>query len=548
MVNNLPNNKWAATRISIILTIIALGLWSYSITQAEYNVGLFGLIHSLPTTFFIALGILTIASAILWVSPQDHSKLLFLQLFFLMTSLWLTPLITGGTQTFAAAHYWYTGFSEYIVREGHFNQHVFLFHNWPGAIMLFAMLSMILGLPGPYALVIDPSVNAFVIQCFVLLLVYLFLSNLLGENRRNLCWAGLWICGLGYWVGTGAYLGSSTVGYILLLIMLVLLTRESSLPQNLRTSGGRLLSILTLACVTVTHLLSSFVTLAMVTMLQITKRINTWALVTLGVVIITAWLMYEATGFFEGNVPRFIEEAFRLDVMFQKGVVERVAGSESRQAVSLVRIVFSVLFVVIGFLGFLFSRWSKKSIYADNTATFIALGLIGIGVVLSFGAGKELFERVYHFLLPVMAYFGLKLLSRKSTAIVLCTLLLIALPLCFISQYGGEIYEHYPPSSLAASRFFTDRTTGGETIGIGSYERLEHYRSASFGRLGGDKPLLPEPSITPQYVAISPHIRGRLHYLYNDNYTIDHIQDLIEHSSDYNSIYVNNDVSLYIRE
>lgn len=544
MLNFLQSTR----HISIILTVVALGLWSYSITQATYNVGLLGLIHGLPIAFFVALGFLTIASAILWLSPEDHSKLLFVQLFFLMTSLWLTPLITGGTQTFASAHYWYTGYSEYIVREGHFNQYIHLFHNWPGAIMLFAMLSMILGLPGPYALVIDPSINAFIIQWIVLLFAYLFLKNILPENQKNLCWAGVWIFGLGFWMGTGAYLGSSTVGYILLLIVLVLLTKKSSLPQNLRTSERRLLTILTLACVTITHLLSSFVTFVAVAMLRITKRINSTTLVTFGAVVLLAWLMYEATAFFEGNVPRFIEQALRLDIILEKGVVERVAGSEMRQAVSMCRIVLSVLFLAIGFLGFIFSRRAKKSIYSDNTAVAIAFAFLAVGAILSYGGGKEVPERTYHFLLPVLAYFGVKLLSRKSTAIVLCTLLLVALPLRFVSQYGAEVYEHLPPSRIAASHFFADHTTEGEVVGIGGFERIEHYKKAYFGRLGGDMPLLPEPKITPQYVGIGSSIRGRLYYLYNDTCTVDYIQDLVEHSSDYNSIYVNNDVSLYIRE
>jgi len=552
MVSNQPNDtKWSATRISIILTIIALGLWSYSITQAEYNVGLFGLIHSLPVTFFVALGILTIASAILWVSPQNHSKLLLLQLLFLTASLWLTPLITGGSQECASTQYWYTGWSEYIVRESHINQGLFLFHNWPGPFTLLAMLSMILGLPGPYALVIDPSLMSFLVQLAYLLFVYLFLKNMLGEDQRNLCWAGLWIFGLGYWI-QGAYLGPSTVGYIFLLVMLILLTRESSLPQNLRTPGRRLLSILTLACITITHLLSNFVTLGVVAMLRITKRINTTTLVIFGVVVCMTWLMYEATAFFDANVPRFVEEAFRLDIIFQRGVVERVVGSESRQAVSLTRILFSALFLAVGFLGYILSRRSKKSIYADNTAAFIALAFMAVGVILSMGAGKELFQRIFHFLLPVIAYFSVKLLYRKSTAIILCSLLVIALPLHFISHYGSEEMEYFPYSCLSASHFFADHTTEGQVIssGIVLFKHVEDYKTIYYHQLQEDKSLLTEPSNAsyPLYVTIDTPAKGRLYYLYNDTYTIKNIKGLLEQSTSYSLVYTNPDVELYMRQ
>ena len=55
-------------QISILLTIIAVLLWAHSILYARLEIGHFGLIHSLPVTFFVALALLTVASAILWVS------------------------------------------------------------------------------------------------------------------------------------------------------------------------------------------------------------------------------------------------------------------------------------------------------------------------------------------------------------------------------------------------------------------------------------------------------------------------------------------------
>ena len=87
---------WSVKQMSILLTIIALALWCYSITAAKLNIGFYGLIHSFPISFFIALGILTIASAILWTSKKNHQKLLFFQLLFLITALWVTPALIGS--------------------------------------------------------------------------------------------------------------------------------------------------------------------------------------------------------------------------------------------------------------------------------------------------------------------------------------------------------------------------------------------------------------------------------------------------------------------
>ena len=73
--------NWSEERrrqISILLTIIALLLWSHSIVYARFEIGHWGLISGLPVTFFVALALLTVASAILWVSKEKHGKLLCL--------------------------------------------------------------------------------------------------------------------------------------------------------------------------------------------------------------------------------------------------------------------------------------------------------------------------------------------------------------------------------------------------------------------------------------------------------------------------------------
>ncbi len=69
-------SKLSRQQVSILLTIIALLLWSHSILHARFEIGYFGLIHGLPVTFFIALAFLTVASAILRVSKEKHGKLL----------------------------------------------------------------------------------------------------------------------------------------------------------------------------------------------------------------------------------------------------------------------------------------------------------------------------------------------------------------------------------------------------------------------------------------------------------------------------------------
>ena len=82
--------------MSLLLTAIALLLWSHSIVSARFEIGYFGLIHGLPVSFFLALAVLTTASGVLWASKQNHGRLLGVQMVILVCALWLVPQITGG--------------------------------------------------------------------------------------------------------------------------------------------------------------------------------------------------------------------------------------------------------------------------------------------------------------------------------------------------------------------------------------------------------------------------------------------------------------------
>ena len=129
-------------QISVLLTVIALLLWSHSILYARFEVGYFGLIHGLPFTFFVALAFLTAASATLWTSPQSHHKLLCLQLLVLISVIWLVPEITGGSPPFTDHAYRSLGLIEYIAGQGHFSAAGYL--SWPGAYVLSTIAAEVL--------------------------------------------------------------------------------------------------------------------------------------------------------------------------------------------------------------------------------------------------------------------------------------------------------------------------------------------------------------------------------------------------------------------
>jgi hypothetical protein len=189
-------------QISIILTLVALILWSYSITQARFEISKFGLIGGFPILFFISLGVLTIASAILWTSKENHWKLLLLQLSFLVISLFAAHLIVGGAPSLYAWSLGALGNPEYIIRTGHINpgfwQLVQL--NWPGNDIFQAVVLLFTGNSTEQFANFIPWLPL-IWQTLLFFPVFIFLKNTAGRINSNYSWAGMWVFYLGSWVG-----------------------------------------------------------------------------------------------------------------------------------------------------------------------------------------------------------------------------------------------------------------------------------------------------------------------------------------------------------
>ena len=253
-------------RLSILLTIVAVLLWIHSILYARFEIGRFGLIHGLPVTFFIAMALLTIASAILWVSREKHSKLLLVQLLILVSALWLIPEVTGGSPPFMNHAYSNLGLTNYIALEGHLSNELW-YLAWPGAHVLFAMMTLSGGIN------FEPVLGLFPLFLVVasLLPLYLLLRNVLGGERINYCWAGLWIFCLGSWTGQ-AYFGPQGVAFFLLLMVLAVIT----LPSLWEKGAPRLALLVAVGLLAVaivpTHLLTSLALVLMLIACSVARR------------------------------------------------------------------------------------------------------------------------------------------------------------------------------------------------------------------------------------------------------------------------------------
>ena len=558
-----------ARRLSISLTIVAVILYSYSLTQARFEIGFFGSIHSLPLSFFIALSLLTIASAILWASSQPHGKLLFLQLGLSIMALHLTMLAIGGigaSQPNASGLYSEVGLSEYIFRIGHFSPTPpgLWRLNWPGAIILNTAIMLVLGIDDANFIL---TLNIFIWILLTTPLVYLFLRSTIGKDRVNYCLAGTWIFFLANWFLY--YLMPSFIGYLLLLVIMILLAQCLLQKRQSLSFPYSLSLILILLVLPATHLLTSLVALSMLLALYAVRRAKVSGLAMILAISLALWSMYVTAAFFEWRLPLFVEQvksAFRLDIIWELGVTERIVGSEARQAVTQLRVWFAALFCVIGVAGGITALKDRKISSSDKFVLAAAIGMLTMPLIISEAYEWELIQRAYIFMVPVIAYFGVKLLNHKTTAIILTVLLVVALPLKFISFHGNAIVDYVSPAEIRGVYFVHERhTTQSYVTGnivhfpLGFMERREIHHFVPIEELRRENNTLTNPHDWPHFIyvrqsdqAIRDFIIGDrkpgvpLHvYGLSERTLSEQIQD-IDTITNINLIYTNPDMSIYM--
>lgn len=554
----------SSKQVSILLTIVAIVLWSYSISRMQLVIDGYGIISSFPVTFFIGLAFLTIASAILWVSPRNEGKLLGLQTFLFLIMMFLTPLMLDPRVMAVPIddydQWWCTS---YILQHGHLNPGAALYHSYPGLFIICATLVNVFGISSPDTLI---SVAPFIFLLALALPVYLFLRNTLSSERINYCWAGVWLFSIGGWVGS-THLYAFTLGYFLLLVILAVLSRSSFGQQGVETASQRLTLILLLASITITHLLGSIFAFGALIANSVTKRVKPYILILLAAVILLTWTFNGAISLTEMNLPGFVHAFFQIDKLWAAGVTDRFSygiAAPERQIVLWIRIISSALLGAIALAGFIFGRWVEK--HDNNDKIPLAITVFFVLIMFSMVAyGGEVLMRVLCYSLPLIAYFGVKLLYRKATASILCIFLLLLLPSYFISRYGNLYPTYESPLETTGFHFLFDHSNGGTLVAPARHEFeewgahegysymygwLDFHDVEQYGKIWGKDTIeiwwgeRPGSYYTSYYI-ISQRGRRAYDYVSGDLSSYNQVEDTLNSAHNSNCVYVNLDIQFY---
>ncbi len=577
--------NWSAKQISVLLTIIALLLWSHSILYARFEVGYLGLIHGLPVTFFIALAFLIVASATLWTCAEGHGKLLCLQLLILISALWLLPEITGGSPTFNDHAYRNLGFVDYISRQGHFSSREISYLSWPGVLILFTTLSEVLSANFKTMVGFFP----FLMQLLYILPLYVFLKNTLGPNRSNYCWAGAWLFSLANWQGNEYLSSASGAGLFLLLTLLALVTMPAIWERSTRNFALLFLVVCVFAALAMTHLLTTIGALSIMAALTLVKKSKRMISVTaLCVVLFVSWNLTGAAGYTKyfvreldivlpgesievpteyaeapsGGVDLPGERSITLapNVIVKTEIIDHLSGSESHIAVNWIRILFSAMFAMIGIVGAIAACLTR---HRRNVAISVLTIALGFSILIVIPYGARLLSYLFVFLLAPMAYFGARLLDMKKKIVVpvLCFFLFVSGPLHVIAHYGNQAFDYFPQTQANGLRFSYAQPTSGQLI-TSDYLYLWAMKTEISGvdypfiplsqLQWQDRKVLPkggfQDSSDSKWIYIMRRTREEYNFLLDEPYFVQKIESALANSVNCNLIYYNPDFKLYFLE
>ncbi|MFC1846809.1 hypothetical protein ACFLYS_01970 [Chloroflexota bacterium] len=542
-------------RISILFTVVALLLLMHSIITARFEVGDWGLVHGLPVTFFIALALLITASALLWVSTEKQTKLLSLQIITIIMSLAMVPLITGGSISYINHGYRNLGYVEYIVRQGHFDTSFTFYLSWPGAFILPSIVTKLCQLD--YASLIE-VLPAF-IPIISLLPLYIFLKNTLGESRIKYILAGCLIYFLAGGSGAGNIISAMGTATVLLIILMALITDRRIWHSEGDSRPVILIIMIIFTAIVMSHLLTSLAALAIIGALALFRRDIRLVWVTIGcLAILLAWNLTVAGDYLIPKLP-FIGEGkfiFSLDILTEREVTGHLVGTGSHADVATVRVFHAALFLLTGFAGFISSLVVKRDLKATVSLAVITLIPIPLAVLSGYYA-QEIITRIYGFIMPGIAYFSTRLfdINKKLVAVVICLLLILAVPMKLVSAYGNQEFDYISPAQRAGTDFFHAETNQGMVFGawpLGDAKNTENYTNFELHLLRWDENRIPTPvwlieyGYEKFYIGINRQNRADYEWIKEDPEFITDMKEQLQNTLNANLLYYNPDLSVYV--
>ncbi|AII58960.1 MAG: hypothetical protein AAC990_08270 [Dehalococcoides mccartyi] len=534
-------NEALLLSFSKLFGILALVLWGFSLAGSTFSPDTENILKPPLLLFVLAVASLCMGSAFLWKMRTPQTRLLCLYTFIMLIMLWLSPVILQSSPVSAQWTYGiYYPNTQFISQTGGIDPAAYTFHNWPGFFILDYSLS---AASGTSCLDFLAFYGPFLMQILMFVPLYCLFKNIIPNPNHR--FAAIWVFYLANWVAQ-IYFVPQGVGVFFLICLLALITSPGfSLAQGNAVSH-RVVVILVLAALTVTHLLTSVAALLCVAALILSRLVKGFNLGILAIVMVGCWTIYGAATQFDSQLPEFVNRAFELENLFQFSSAG--SGGEAGAAflqISQVRFIFSGLFAGLAVLGVLLSLKYR------HRFDFPLLALEGVAAVIlcSMLYGSEFWTRAFLFSLVPIAYFTVKLLRNRLSTLIMVAVLLVAIPGHLLAHYGA-VSDMVSRFDVSAWQYLENYTQRGYISGGISYIKPD-YLNLSLKKLNWQDGLLVGQDYTgryPQYLQIGRSTDVDWVYYYGDSQYVPALETVLEDSSGYGLIYQNREMNIYFNQ
>jgi hypothetical protein len=562
---------------SLILSGISALCLVIGMASATLQLSDYGLAQSFPTSFYLGLVLLPLASACLWLTNRKVDGLVLAQLLLLLVAIWLSPYFLEETARFRSS---YKNFSavDWLADGDGFAPDLVVYHNWPFFPVIMTAIMKVTGL-SPIQLM---GVFPFLIQLSYLLpLTYLLR---IFRPSSNGWWAGVWFFYLFNWTGQD-YFAPQALAFFMFLCLLALFAHVTSRNGGLFQTRAMALFLAIYGCLVLTHVLTAGIVVAILAMLTLSGQLKQRSVLVAAAVMFVTWQIYGADSFFSFSQDRIEDNILDLQDFFNLNVGSRLAGAPDHIVVGRLRMAITLIaggVALICFLMRITERHDRRDLFlmrrgTDTTmqairslrhynlmyiwqpapfAVFCFLGLVLIAPLYVYGG--EMLIRSLLFSLPAFALLVGGAFAWRTPAIAVVAMFALVAPLHIVARYGNEAYDYVSPQEVEGFNFVS--TLGPANV-YGAYPAAAFENTRELDWRYGIKPGKSKPPEFsgyldpdqhhwrnpqwPIYVALSSGDDAAAHLFYNRDGFIDQLKSEINNRCNFTEVFENSDFALY---
>ena len=440
------------------VALLPIGLWG-----SDNALGYLGLLDSLSPLVVIGLCLCVLSLVLQEVSTTSSNVVMLLQLMLINAYIWTIPavLFSGLTLPAGGVSFLFYSNTAAIGQTGHIAPSTYQYQSWPLQYIFLLEIKVMSSL-GYLQLF---QLAAFLENAVVSILLLIFFRVWLEKGREQFAFIGVAFFQLFSFDTPLTAFSPYSFGYILFYAALAFFFWSFSSFTFTRSKKSSVTVFILLCALAVTHPEVAFVLLVAILLARVGASVRTrqfslerYDIVILGALVTTAWFIYGAVAYVSGgNLSSYFSQAFNFLAEVLPTVHTSLGtASPGHLLVNQIRLAL-ILVLAVGSIPVIL-----KGVFERQTTYIVLLSFVlGIGfsfLIVGNIQGPGYLYRLLAYVLPIVVlgdFVGLTFLSRRKMFSALIIISLLAVPICYITTYGGIQSDYVPTTVIQTATYYS---------------------------------------------------------------------------------------------